>query len=74
MLLFQLTANLRKLKKAGGLAVFGKTPATTGFGRLWLPPFHRDGTEKSPKKNEVSGLGGWKPDHNWAEKVGGLRL
>ena len=61
-------------KKQGGLAVFGKTLTITGFRGLRLPPFHRDGADNSPKKNEVSGLGGWNSYHNWAEKVGGLRL
>jgi len=64
MLLFHPTANLLKLKKAGGLAVVGKTPTTTGFGGLQMPTFHQGGTEKPPKKNEVSGFGFPNPCHN----------
>ena len=64
MLLFQLTANLRKLKNRGGLAFFGKPRSTTGFDGLGMLTFHRDRTEDSPKKNEVSDFGFPTPCHN----------
>ncbi|MBC8231971.1 hypothetical protein H8E77_20665 [bacterium] len=68
------TANLRNLKKQGGLAVFGKTLATTGFSGLRIETFHREYTENSPKKNEVSGFGVLAPFHNCSREWEGLRL
>jgi len=58
------TANLPNPEKQGGLADFGKTRTLTGFSSLWIETFHRERTEKSPKKNEVSGFGFPTPYHN----------
>jgi hypothetical protein len=57
MLLFYKPLTSLTPKNGGGLADFGKTRILTGFSSLWIETFHRERTENSPKKNEVSGLG-----------------
>jgi hypothetical protein len=74
MLSYYLTANLKNPQKRGGLAIFGKTHAATGFEGLGMPTFHRKVTENSPKKNEVSDFGFLTPCYNWLRGGGGLRL
>jgi hypothetical protein len=64
MLLFYQPLTYQTPKNRGGLADFGKTRTLTGFSSLWIDTFHRERTENSPKKNEVSGFGFLTPCHN----------
>jgi len=64
MLLFYQSLTYQYSKNRGGLAIFGKTHATTGLGGLGIETFHRKVTEISPKKIEVSDFGFPTPCHN----------
>ena len=59
MLLFFTTANLKSFKKAGGLAVNSENLSISGFSSILMLFVQDKFTEKSPRKNEVSGFGFW---------------